>query len=613
MATTIKSSDLDFDNIKANLKNYFKSTDEFKDYDFEASGLSNVLDVLAYNTHVNGLTANYALNESFLSTAQLRSSVVSHANTLGYDVRSMTGAVGYVNLSVNLSAVSNRPVTVELPKGTQFTGSVDGVSYTFRTTETYFGRDNGFGLYDFKTNAGSADIPITEGVERVKTFIAGEKVERTIYIIPDTNLDKSTAVVKVFDTATSTAFTSYAPIKTAVEVDGDSTFFTMSEAPNGYYELNFGDGISFGKSPEPGNKIEVTYLTTIGPEANDAGTFSANSPISILGQNYQLIVTTSANSAGGADKQSVESIKQLAPYAYATQQRLVTSLDYKSTILSNYTAVEDCAVWSGDQNVPIDYGRVYVSLKFDPNTTAATQSAIKNSIVNNFTENLAVMSIETEFTDPVETFIELTTNLQFDPALTGTTLFSTESEVYNFKRTYFRNNLGKFDAVYRRSNLLTEIDALSPAILSTKQDVKAQLRFSPTVGQNTDHKLAYPMKIASPDDVQPIVTTTTFQYNGKVALIKNQLESTILQIYDLNGNVLFNNVGEYRPQDGIVDIVAINPQSLLFGVNYIKVSVIPENQSFIKPLRNYILSLDEDVTSATAIIDRQTTTLEIDA
>lgn len=613
MATTIKSSDLDFDNIKANLKNYFKSTDEFKDYDFEASGLSNVLDVLAYNTHVNGLTANYALNESFLSTAQLRSSVVSHANTLGYDVRSMTGAVGYVNLSVNLSAVSNRPVTVELPKGTQFTGSVDGVSYTFRTTETYFGRDNGFGLYDFKTNAGSADIPITEGVERVKTFIAGEKVERTIYIIPDTNLDKSTAVVKVFDTATSTAFTSYAPIKTAVEVDGDSTFFTMSEAPNGYYELNFGDGISFGKSPEPGNKIEVTYLTTIGPEANDAGTFSANSPISILGQNYQLIVTTAANSAGGANKQSVESIKQLAPYAYATQQRLVTSLDYKSTILSNYTAVEDCAVWSGDQNVPIDYGRVYVSLKFDPNTTAATQSAIKNSIVNNFTENLAVMSIETEFTDPVETFIELTTNLQFDPALTGTTLFSTESEVYNFKRTYFRNNLGKFDAVYRRSNLLTEIDALSPAILSTKQDVKAQLRFSPTVGQNTDHKLAYPMKIASPDDVQPIVTTTTFQYNGKVALIKNQLESTILQIYDLNGNVLFNNVGEYRPQDGIVDIVAINPQSLLFGVNYIKVSVIPENQSFIKPLRNYILSLDEDVTSATAIIDRQTTTLEIDA
>jgi len=612
MSTTIKSSDLDFNAIKSNLKNYFKATDEFKDYDFEASGLSNILDVLAYNTHINGLTANYALNESFLSTAQLRSSVVSHANTLGYDVRSMTGAVGYVNLSVNLSVVSNRPVTVELAKGTQFTGSVDGVSYTFRTTETYFGRDNGFGVYDFKTSAGSSDIPITEGTERVKTFLAGDKSERTIYVIPDTNMDKSTAVVRVYDTATSSAFTSYAPLKTAVQVDADSTFFTLHEAPNGYYELNFGDGISFGKSPEPGNKIDVTYLTTVGPQANDAGSFSANSPISVNGQNYTLLVTTAANSAGGADKQTVESVKQLAPYAYASQQRLVTSLDYKSTILSNYTAVEDCAVWSGDQNIPIDYGRVYVSLKFDPNTTAASQAAIKDSIVNNFTQNLAVMSIETKFTDPVETFIELTTNFQFDPALTGSTLYSTEAEIFNFKKSYFKNNLGKFDTVYRRSNLLTELDALSPAILSTKQDVKAQLRFEPTVGVSTDHKLSFPMKIAAPDDVQPIVTSTTFQYLGKVALIKNKLESSILQIYDLNGNVLLDNVGEYRAQEGIVDIVAINPQALLFGVNYIKVSVVPENQSLIKPLRNYILSLDEDLTSATAIIDRQTTTLEID-
>lgn len=613
MATTIKSSDLDFDAIKLNLKNHFKNTDEFKDYDFEASGLSNILDVLAYNTHVNALTANYALNESFLQTAQLRSSVVSHAETLGYDVRSKTGAVGFVNISTNLSAVAQRPVLIELEKGTEFTGTVDGVSHTFRTTENYFARDNGFGFYDFKTNDGSVDIPITEGTERVKTFLAGEKNERTIYIIPDKNLDKSTIVIRVFDTAVSSSFTSYAPIKQAVEVDANSTFFTVNEAPNGFYEINFGDGISFGKAPEPGNKIEVTYLTTVGPDANDAGSFTANSPISIAGQNYSLTVVTASNSAGGADKQSMESIKQLAPFAYASQQRLVTSLDYKSTILSNYTSVEDCAVWSGDQNVPIDYGKVYVSLSFDPNTTTASRDAVKNSIKTNFTKNLAVMSIDTVFTEPVNTFIELTTNFQFDPALTGSTVFSTESEIYNFKKTYFTNNLGKFDAVYRRSNLLTEIDALSPAILSTRQFVKAQLRFSPTVGANTDHRLAYPMKIATPDDIQPIVTTSTFQFKNKVALIKNRLNSTILQIEDLKGNVLLDNVGEYRPQDGVVDIVAINPEALLFGVSFLKVSVIPQDESVIRPLRNYILTLDEDISSATAIIDRQTTTLEIDA
>lgn len=613
MATTIKSSELDFQNIKTKLTNYFKAQDEFKDYDFEASGLSNILDVLAYNTHLNGLTANFSLNEAFLQTAQLRSSVVSHAETLGYDVRSRTGATALVNLTVNLSGVTNRPVTIELPVGTTFTGSVDGVSYTFRTLETYFGRDNGFGQYSFTTSAGSTDIPITEGTERVKTFFAGEKSERTIYVIPDENMDKATAVVRVYDTASSSQFTSYFPLKEAVEVNGDSPFYTVREAPNGYYEINFGDGMSFGKSPEPGNKIEITYLTTAGPQANDCSGFVATGQLAVAGGSYNLITVTSARSTGGAEKQSVESIKLLAPYAYAGQQRLVTSLDYSTTILSNYTSVEDCAVWSGDQNVPVDYGRVYVSLKFANNTAQSTKDAVKASIVNNFTKNLAVMSIETKFVDPTEIYLELNTVFNFDPALTGQTVFSSESEVFNFQRNYFANNLGKFGAVFRRSNLLTEIDALNPAILSTRQDVKVQARFEPTVGTQSDHRLAFPMKIESPDDVIPIVSSTTFQYKGKVAFIKNILQSTTLAIYDLQGNVLLNNVGEYIPQTGIVDIVAIQPDALLFGINYIKVSVIPENQSVVKPLRNYILDIDPDESSATAIIDRQTTSLEIDA
>lgn len=613
MSTTIKSSELDFQNIKTKLKDYFKAQNEFKDYDFEASGLSNILDVLAYNTHINGLTANFSLNEAFLQTAQLRSSVVSHAETLGYDIRSKTGATGLVNLTVNLSGVSNRPVTIELPVGTSFTGSVDGVSYTFRTLESYFGRDNGFGLYTFTTNAGSADIPIHEGVERVKTFFAGEKDERTIYVIPDQDMDKSTAVVKVYDTASSSAFTSYSPLKEAVEVNGDSPFYTVREAPNGYYELNFGDGLSFGKAPEPGNKIEITYLTVAGPDANDCSAFAANGQISILGNNYNLITVTSSNSTGGSDKQTVESIKLLAPYAYASQQRLVTSLDYSTTILSNYTTVEDCSVWSGDQNVPVDYGRVYISLKFAQNTATSTKDAVKASIVNNFAKNLAVMSIQTKFVDPKEVYLELNTVFNFDPALTGQTVFSAESEVFNFQRNYFANNLEKFDAVFRRSNLLTEIDALNPAILSTRQDVKVQSRFEPTVGTATDHRIAFPMKIATPDDVVPIVSSTTFQFQGQVAFIKNVLQSTILGIYDLQGNLLLNNVGEYLPESGIVDIVAIQPQALLFGVNYIKISVTPENQSVVKPLRNYILNIDPSRSSATALIDRQTTSLEIDA
>src|SRR5210317_1540411 len=170
MATTIQSTDLDFDTIKTRLKDYFKQQKEFADFDFEASGIANILDVLAYNTHFNGLTANFALNESFLNTAQLRSSIVSHADTLGYTPRSITASIAYLNLSLDLSGVDNRPSTITIPRYTQFTSSVAGVSYTFRTILTHTATDDGTGDYEFVTAEGSTSIPVYQGTERTKTF-----------------------------------------------------------------------------------------------------------------------------------------------------------------------------------------------------------------------------------------------------------------------------------------------------------------------------------------------------------------------------------------------------------------------------------------------------------
>ena len=228
MATSIKSSDLDFQNIKNNLKNFFKSQSQFADYDFEASGLNNVLDVLAYNTHINGLTANFAINESFLSTSQLRSSVVSHAETLGYEVRSMTTSRALVQLSVNLTNVLSRPAQIQLPSGWTFSSSIDGKTYTFRTLETFFAKDDGFGNYEFLTSLGSNEIPIFEGVTRTKTFFAGETSERQIFVLPDSTIDTSTASVKVFDTASSSKLITNIPLKQAVTIDKDSTVSSIS-------------------------------------------------------------------------------------------------------------------------------------------------------------------------------------------------------------------------------------------------------------------------------------------------------------------------------------------------------------------------------------------------
>ena len=609
--TTVKSTDLDFDNIKTSLKNFLKSDTQFADYDFNASGLNNILDVLAYNTHVNGLTANFALNEAFLNTAQLRSSVVSHAETLGYEVRSRVASKALVELSVNLSGVSGRPAQIQLNSGTQFTSSVDGISYTFRTLEAYFARDNGSGLYQFQTNLGSNDIPIFEGTEKTKTFLVGEVAERQVFVIPDSEIDTKTATVLVYDTASSTNFVQYTPLAEASTIDKDTTVFSIREAPNGFYELNFGDGISFGKKPDAGNKVIVTYLATKGPDANLADTFTATSNITVAGANYSITAVTSSESTGGALRQTIESVRQLAPLAFATQQRMVTSADYKAVIQSNFSAVTDVAVWSGDQNVPIDYGKVYVSLNFPAGTAESTKTETRNNIVSNFTDTLGVMSIETEFVDPVDVFIETVVNFDFDPSLTGFTLTATENSIYNFIITYFQRNLNTFDKIFRRSNLLTEIDALDPAILSSRMDVKVQLRMSPTVGVNNTEVLAFPMKIATPDDVNRIVESTVFTFEDKVCQIKNILNGTTLQIIDVDGNVLLDNVGEYKPADGQVEIIGFNPQAFIGADTFIKFSVIPENQSVVKPLRNYIISFDTVKSSTTANIDRQQTALKV--
>jgi len=611
MASTIKSTDLDFTNIKQKLKSHFQSKTEFNDYDFEASGISNILDVLAYNTHVNGLTANYSLNEAFLTTAQLRSSVVSHAQTLGYEVKSSTAPKALVNLSLNLTGVSGRPAQIELASGTTFTSSIDGTSYTFRTREAVYAQDDGTGQYVFKASDGTDNVAIFEGIEKVKTFLVGEKDERQVYVIPDVTMDTSTAVVEVFETASSSSFVTYTPLSQAININENTLHFSIYESPNGFYELNFGDGISFGKSPEPGEKVVVKYLSTKANLANNGTVFSPSSTITINNVNYTLSTVTATESTGGSPKQSIESVRQLAPIAFASQKRLVTSLDYKGMIESNFPQVKNVAVWSGDQNLPLDYGAIYLSLNFENGISDTVKQSVKDAIVGNYTNNLSVMSMTTKFTDPIDVFMEVNVNFQFDPALTGKTLGAMETEVYQFVQGYFRRNVENFGAVFRKSNLQTEIDALDASILSSSIAVKASMRQDITINALNTFILNFPVKISTPDDVLFRIQSSAFEFKGVVATIKNKLSSTVLQVFDLDGNILLDNVGEYTPSTGIIAVNSFEPSQVISGQPYLIFSVSPETESNIKPLRNFILKLDTARSSTTAIVDRQTTSLEV--
>lgn len=611
MATTTRSADLDFNTIKNRLKDYFKSQSEFNSYDFEGAGLNNLLDVLAYNTHVNALTANFALNEAFLPTAQLRSSVLSHASMLGYETRSRTSAKALVELSLNLTNVVGRPVTITIPRGTQFTSSIDGTTYTFRTLEAYTARDNGSGTYDFTTSSGSTDIPIYEGVQKTKTFIVGQKDERQVYVIPDETMDKSTARVLVYDSITSNTFTEYTPLSTAVRIDSTTKYYSIHEAPNGYYEVNFGDGTSFGKSPDPGQKITVTYLSSKGEDANNGTAFIASSQVSVNGVQYVLTATTSSESSGGAAKQSIESIRQLAPIAFASQQRLVTSLDYKAIIETNFADVKEAAIWSGDENVPLDYGAVYISLNFESGVAASTKQAVKDQIRANYVKNLSTMSMTPKFADPRDIYLVLTASFNFDPALTGISSQSQEANVYQFIVNYFSRNLESFNKVFRKSNLLTEIDAIGGSILNTKVDVEVQMREEITTAELNTFQVQFPNRIADADDVFYRITTDAFEYNGVVAKVKNRLSTNQLAIFDLDDNILVDNVGSYDADKGTVDFVGFRPTRMLSGASEIKIQVVPRDDSSIQPLRNYILQLETDKSSATAVIDRQTETLVV--
>ena len=321
MTTSIKSTALDFQAIKNNLKSHFASQSEFSDYDFEASGLSNILDVLAYNTHINGLTANFSLNEAFLNSAQLRSSVVSHAENLGYYPRSKTASSAIVNLTVSTADTVTNSTNIQ--PFTEFTASIDSTTYTFNTTEEHTATNNGTGTFSFLANDGSTNITIKEGTKKIKTFIAGNSTDENYYIVPDPNMDTSTIVVKVYDTTGSTNFVSYTNIKAATNVTSTSRLFIVRETPNGYFELTFSEGNVLGKAPEPGNKIEVTYLSTVGNIANGASSFVAKSKVTIGSTQYDMTVSLASGftaSAGGADAENMQSIKINAPLAFAAQQ-----------------------------------------------------------------------------------------------------------------------------------------------------------------------------------------------------------------------------------------------------------------------------------------------------
>jgi hypothetical protein len=662
MATTIKSSALDFNNIKSNLKDYLANKDEFKDYNFEASGLSNILDVLAYNTHLNALIANFALNESYLPTAQLRSSVVSLSEGIGYVPDTDTSSQAKVRLTLNSTAVA-REQTITLPAYTKFTSSVDDATYSFQNVENFSATDDGTGFYEFKTNAGSNRIPIFEGTLKTKTFLVGEYEDNPVYVIPDGTADADTVTIKVFTSATSTDFTTYQNIKSATTLSANSTIYILKESPNGYFELSFGDGVTFGVAPSAGNRIEVEYLSVKGAVANGASVFVPSAQFTSGNITSDINVVTYVNSIGGEEKESIESIRKNAPFRYATQNRMVTAEDYSSLILQSYsTLIQDIASWGGEVAVDPEFGAVYISILFESDVTTETIATTKQAIRDLATQ-LSIVSFNIRFIDPVQTFVEMDTFFQFNPKLTDLTLNAVQDSINTIISGYFATNTGNFKQAFRRSNVLSLVDESSPAVLSSRSNVRLQQRFTPTAptlisvinkllsnplttsatdlnkivdfvvsqryndaanymvlndlsGENTTYiksklsaakvsinqQLQFPVSIAAPDDNEYIITSNEFTFQSQTCMLRNKLGSNIIQIVAIAGGaIIVDNVGSYMAATGVVTINYFNPTSISAGLTFIKLAAVPSNQSALAPTRNEILNFDTDRSTTTAV------------
>jgi hypothetical protein len=610
MATTINSTALDFANIKSNLKTYLQNTTEFADYDFEASGLSNILDVLAYNTHINGLTTNFALNESFLGTAQLRSSVVSLATGIGYVPDTATSAKATVGLTLNLSGVTGRPSTLNLPTNFRFSAPVDDITYTFQTREVMTATDDGSGAYNFKTTDGSDSIPIFEGTVTTKTFNVGEFNAADVYIIPDENLDADTAIVRVVDGTSTTVYTN---ITAATVINSSSTIYILKEAPNGFYQLSFGGNGILGVAPAAGNTITVEYLSVKGSAANTAKVFTAIDAVTVLASPRTLSAPSTKTAAiGGDEKETIASIRTNAPFQYASQNRMVTPEDYTAIINRNFsTLINDIISWGGQDNPEAKFGTVFSSIDYEDDVTATTKTATEASIID-LVKQLAIVSFNIEFADPIETFVETELFYQINPLLTSLSINTITESIKTIISNYFIANTGKFGKAFRRSALLSLIDDTSNAVLSSRMNVRMQQRISPTLNVFNNFTLTFPgaiqipAAVAVPTDADLVVKSNTFKIDGTNCRILNEsapnVASSKLQIVSSeSGTVIVDNIGSYNSNSGLLNIVGFRPTAFLGSATEIKLGVKPANQSVLAPERQNIIKYDESLSTISAV------------
>ena len=607
----ISASELDFDQLKLNLVAYMKATDTtFNDYNYEGSAMATIIDVLSYVTHINSMNANFALNETFLDTAQLRTSVVSHAKLLGYTPRSIAPSTAFINCKMATGSASplwnhdsdNNPLPLTMQRGATFSTVIDGITYPmFNSTTTTIN-------YDATAGWLFSNIQIEQGVLKSIAYKFQNNDFET-YLIPNINVNTKSIKVTVTDSVSSTATKVFSLNTNVVNIDGTSEVFFLEEGRDGFYEIKFGDNI-IGKRPLNGCTINIEYAEIAsGTDVNGATTFTLTDTIA---GNSDETITLVTKATGGAARETKEAIKFNAPLAHVSQNRAVTPDDYKAIIKNEFADIEAVQVWGGEDHDVPDYGKVYISIK--PLSAEVLTDTQKTTIITQILKPKNVVSITPVLVDPEYTYIDLEVYFKYNPNLATVTASGLATNIRSTLTSYNTDTLRSFGGVYRDSNVLKKIDDTNIAILSNITRIKMTKKITPTLNTATKYTLKFNQALtdldATTSALGSYMTSTNFTYSGVTCSLKDYYDTSsatrIIQIIGTDGVIYGTNVGEVNEEDGTVTLNSFTPTALPTGSTTIDITVKPAS-SDIKPTRNELLTINTSTATITGEIDTMAT------
>ena len=589
----IEITDLDFDAVKSNFKTFLSQQNGFTDYNFEGSGMSVLMDLLAYNTHYQAFHANMLANEMFLDTTLLRASAVSHAKALGYLPTSMKASNALVTVTVKGVPITQTSLT--MTAGSVFTTSVNDTSYQFVTIADHTATSD-TGTFQFD------DIPIYEGTRVNYTYTVDSTNLEQQFLIPSSSVDTGTLVVRVQTSASDTTTETYKLNTDFTTLDANSKVYFLQEVEEGRFEVYFGDGV-FGYKPIDGNIIILDYVVTNGALADGASAFTAASTV---GGYSNVTALATASASGGGFAETVDSIKFNAPLKYASQGRAVTPDDYKSILPSVYTNIKSVSVWGGEDNDPAIYGRVYISIR--PKTGTTLTSTTKNQIITSL-KKYNVASITPVIVDPEILQLVLTTTVKYNSTLTTKTASDIKALAETTISTFNTNNLEKFDSVFRHSNLLLDLDASDVSILSSTVAVKLKRNVSVTLNASTKYTINFNNAAYHPTNnhSQTVVESGGFFLAGNtnVQYIDDAGAGNIRTFYLLGGTtktVTNAQAGTINYNTGQIVLTSFNISSVQAASGNLEVTLKPDSNDVI-PVRNQVIEIDTVSSTTSAEID----------